>query len=122
MLNVWKLSNNDLIDKLAMLEVDFSKDDDINTIAYNMLTYKEIKDELQKRLHFGIDYREKYEELGYAEFVTEAYYDDTLNKIAEEVHEAYIGYAEYEDLEDLEDFYSYSDTITDGKRVAFLEW
>jgi len=118
MLNVWELSNDKLINELAMLEVDFSKfNDDIN-----ILKYKEIKNELQKRLHFGIDYMDKYEELGYAEFVTEAYYDDTLEAIAEEVHRVYMGYAEYEDLEDIEDFYSYSDTITDGKRVAFLEW
>ena len=117
MLNVWETSNDKLINELAMLEVDFSKDDDIN-----ILKYKEIKDELQKRLHFGIDYMDRYEELGYAEFVTETYYDDTLNKIAEEVHETYVGYIEFENLEEIEDIYSYSDTITDGKRVAFLEW
>ena len=117
MLNVWEFSNDKLINRLAMLEVDFSKDDDIN-----ILKYKEIKDELQKRLHFGIDYMDRYEELGYAEFVTETYYDDTLNKIAEEVHETYVGYIEFENLEEIEDIYSYSDTITDGKRVAFLEW
>lgn len=119
MLNMWELSNDKLIDKLAMLEVDFSKDDDDDI---SILVYKEIKNELQKRLHFGIDYREKYEALGYADFVTEAYFDNTLEEISEEVHEVYMGYVEYEDLEDLEDIYSYSDTITDGKRVAFLEW
>lgn len=118
MKNVWELSNDKLIDKLAMLQVDFLKDDD----DINILNYKEIKYELLKRLYFGNDYKEKYEALGYAEVVTEAYYDDTLDKIAEETHETYMGYAEYEDLEDLEDFYSCSDTITDGKRVAFLEW
>ena len=118
MLNVWEFSNDKLINRLAMLEVDFSKDDD----DINILKYKEIKDELQKRLHFGIDYMDKYEALGYAEFVTEAYYDDTLNKISEENHEIYFGFMEYEELEELEDLYSYSDTITDGKRVAFLEW
>lgn len=118
MLNVWELNNEKLIDELAMLEVNFLKDDD----DINILTYKEIVNELQKRLHFGIDYREKCEALGYAEFVTSDYYDDTLEEISEEVHETYMGYAEYEHLEDLEDLYSYSDTITDGKRVAFLEW
>ena len=118
MLNVWEFSNDKLINRLAMLDVDFSKDDD----DINILKYKEIKDELQKRLHFGIDYMDRYEELGYAEFVTETYYDDTLNKIAEEVHEIYYGYVEFENLEEIEDIYSYSDTITDGKRVAFLEW
>ena len=118
MLNVCEFSNDKLINRLAMLDVDFSKDDD----DINILKYKEIKDELQKRLHFGIDYMDRYEELGYAEFVTETYYDDTLNKIAEEVHEIYYGYVEFENLEEIEDIYSYSDTITDGKRVAFLEW
>lgn len=113
MLDVWELSNEKLIEELAI-------DDDIN-----ILKYEEIKDELQKRLHFGIDYMDKYEALGYADFVTEAYFDDTLNKISEENHELYFGFMEYEDLEDLEDpedLYSYSDIITDGKRVAFLEW
>ena len=118
MLSVWEMSNNDLIEKLAMLEVDFSKDDD----DINILVYKEIKNELQKRLYFGIDYRDKYEALGYAEVVTEAYYDETLEMISDEVHELYFGYIEFEYLEELEDLYSYSDTITDGKRVAFLEW
>ena len=118
MKNVWETSNDKLINELAMLEVDFSKDDD----DINILTYKEIKNELLKRLYFGIDYRDKYEALGYAEVVTEAYYDETLEMISEEVHELYFGYIEFEDLEDLEDLYSYSDTITDGKRVAFLEW
>ena len=118
MLNVWETSNDKLINELAMLEVDFSKDDD----DINILEYKEIKNELLKRLYFGIDYRDKYEALGYAEVVTEAYYDETLEMISEEVHELYFGYIEFEDLEDLEDLYSYSDTITDGKRVAFLEW
>ena len=118
MLNVWETSNDKLINELAMLEVDFSKDDD----DINILVYKEIKNELLKRLHFGVDYKEKYEPLGYAEFVTEAYYDETLEMISDEVHELYFGYIEFEYLEELEDLYSYSDTITDGKRVAFLEW
>lgn len=118
MLDVWELSNDKLIDKLAMLEVDFLKDDD----DINILEYKELKNELQKRLHFGVNYIDKYEALGYADFVTEAYFDETLEMISEEEHELYFGFIEYEDLEDLEDLYSYSDTITDGKRVAFLEW
>lgn len=121
MYNVWELSNDRLIDRLAMLEVDFSKFND-KPIPHDNLEYKEIKNELQKRLHFGIDYREKYELLGYAEFVTKEYFDYTLEEISEEAHEIYYGFAEYEYLEDLEDIYSYSDTITDGKRVAFLEW
>ena len=121
MLNVWETSNDKLINELAMLAVDFSKDDDdINILT--ILTYKETKNELLKRLYFGIDYRDKYEALGYAEVVTEAYYDETLEMITDEVHEIYFGYIEFEDLEELEDLYSYSDTITDGKRVAFLEW
>ena len=118
MLNLSKMSNEKLIDKLAVLNIDFMKPGN----NYKILEYEELKNELQKRIFFGNNYAEKNELLGSAVFVSQKYFDDKLDKISDEADELHIGYMEFTNIEDLEEDYPFSDIITDGERIAVLEW